>query len=91
LQKDILQTITLYGAVFDCPAPSAVRASELNSSAVPSSLRKEALNTSYEEWDATFCSKTARFFVTFWPDPKGGSFLSVQYPYPAGAPSAISR
>lgn len=90
LQKDILQTITYYGAAFDCPAPTAVKASMLNSSMISSSLRKPSLNTSYEEWDAIFCGKTYRFFVSFWPDPQGGSFLSVQYPYPPGAPSAFS-
>jgi len=24
--------------------------------------------------------------VTFYPDPNGGSFLGVQYPYPPNAP-----
>ena len=89
LQKDILQTITHYGAAFNCPAPSNVRANMLNSSMVPPSLRKPSLRASYEEWDAIFCGKTYRFFVTFWPDPQGGSFLSVTYPYPPGAPAAI--
>ena len=91
LQKDILQTVTYYGAAFNCPAPSSVRASMLNSSMVPPSLRKPSLKASYEEWDAVFCGKTYRFFVSFWPDPEGGSFLAVSYPYPPGAPSAISR
>ena len=91
LQKDILQTITYHGAAFNCPAPSEVRATMLNASMIPSSLRQPSLGASYEEWDATFCGKAHRFFVSFWPDPQGGSFLSVTYPYPAGAPSAISR
>lgn len=58
---------------------------------VPTKLRKESLRTAYEEWDADFCGKTHRFFVTYWPDPAGGSFLSVGYPYPPGAPSATFR
>lgn len=93
LQVDILQNITLFGDAFDCPAPSKVRISRLNAAMISSSApyRAPSLNASYEEWDATFCGKTQRFFVSFWPDPQGGSFLSVQYPYPAGAPSAISH
>ena len=93
LQADILQNITNFGDAFDCPAPSKVRASTLNAAMISSSApyRAPSLRASYEEWDATFCGKTYRFFVSFWPDPQGGSFLSVQYPYPAGAPSAISR
>lgn len=92
LQRDILQNITFYGAAFQCPAPTRVRASMLNASMIPSDAdyRAPSLKASYEEWDATFCGKTYRFFVKFWPDPQGGSFLSVTYPYPAGAPSAIS-
>lgn len=86
LQKDILQTITYYGAAFDCAAPSKVRAIMLNAAKVPAPLRKPSLNASYEEWRATFCGKEYRFFVAFWPDPAGGSFLSVDYPYPAVAP-----
>lgn len=89
LQKDILQTITYYGTAFNCPAPSEVRANMLNSSMIPSSLRKPSLRASYEEWDAIFCGKTYRFFVTFWPDPQGGSFLGVTHPYPPGAPTAV--
>ena len=93
LQKDILQTITYYGAAFGCPAPSKVRASALNAAMVPSdaSYAMHSLRAAYEEWDAVFCGKSYRFFVSYAPDPNGGSFLSVQYPYPAGAPSAISR
>jgi hypothetical protein len=93
LQHDILQTITLYGAAFKCPAPSRVRASMLNASMIPSDAAYSApsLAASYEEWDANFCGKDHRFFVKFWPDAQGGSFMSVSYPYPAGAPSAISR
>jgi hypothetical protein len=93
LQHDILQSITYYGAAFQCPAPSRVRTSILNASMIPSdaNYRAPSLKASYEEWDATFCGKSYRFFVSFWPDPQGGSFLSVTYPYPASAPSAISR
>lgn len=93
LRRDIVQTITYYGSAFDCPAPSKVRASTLNAAMISSDApyRAPSLNADYEEWDATFCGKTYRFFVSFWPDPQGGSFLSVQYPYPAGAPSAIGR
>ena len=86
LQNDIVKTIALYGAAFDCPAPSEITASMLNSSMIPTSLRKPSLNTSYERWDATFCAKRYSFFVTFYPDPNGGSFLGVQYPYPPNAP-----
>jgi len=93
LQHDVLQNITYYGAAFQCPAPSKVRASMLNASMIPSDAdyRAPSLRASYEEWDATFCGKTYRFFVKFWPDPQGGSFLTVTYPYPAGAPSAVSQ
>ena len=93
LQADIVQNITKFGAAFDCPAPSKIRASMLNAAMISSSAayRAPSLNAAYEEWDATFCGKTHRFFVSFWPDPQGGSFLSVQYPYPPGAPSAITR
>lgn len=93
LQNDILQNIANFGPAFDCAAPSKVRASILNASMISSDApyRAPSLNASYEEWDAMFCGKTYRFFVSFWPDPQGGSFLSVRYPYPAGAPSAISR
>jgi hypothetical protein len=86
LQNDIVKTIALYGDAFHCPAPSEITASMLNSSMIPSSLRKPSLNTSYEHWDATFCAKHYSFFVTFFPDPNGGSFLSVAYPYPTTAP-----
>ena len=93
LQKDILQTITYYGAAFGCPAPSKVRASVLNAAMVPTdaSYAMHSLRAAYEEWDAVFCGKGYRFFVSYAPDPNGGSFLAVQYPYPAGAPSAIAR
>lgn len=93
LQNDILQNITNFGLAFDCAAPSKVRASVLNAAMISSNAPYHApsLRASYEEWDAIFCGKTYRFFVSFWPDPQGGSFLSVTYPYPAGAPSAISR
>lgn len=91
LTKDIVQTITYFGDTFDCPAPSEIRTSQLNASMVPSGLRKAALRAVYEEWDADFCGKTERFFITYWPDPAGGSFLSVTYPYPATAPSATFR
>lgn len=87
LRKDIVQTITYFGSALDCPAPSEIRATMLNSSMIPSSLRKPSLNTAYEQWEATFCGKKHKFFVSFWPDPAGGSFLSVQHPYPANAPS----
>ena len=89
LQKDIVQTVANYGAAFGCPAPTEIRTSMLNASMVPDSLRKPSLVTAYEEWDADFCGKTHRFFVSYWPDPEGGSFLSVSYPYPVGAPGAI--
>ena len=91
LAKDIVQTITYFGDSFNCPAPSEIRTSQLNASMVPSGLRKPSLRAAYEEWDANFCGKIERFFITYWPDPAGGSFLSVTYPYPAGAPSATFR
>jgi len=93
LQHDIIQTITQYGGAFDCPAPSRVRASMLNAAMISSDAGYAApsISASYEEWDATFCGKAHRFFVKFWPDPQGGSFLSVEYPYPPGAPAAITR
>ena len=93
LQRDIVQTITYYGAAFDCAAPNEIRASILNSAMIPSDAdyRAPSLRASYEEWDATFCGKTHRFLVSYWPDPQGGSFLKVTYPYPEGAPSAILR
>jgi hypothetical protein len=86
LQTDIVKTIALYGGAFHCPPPSEITASMLNSSMIPSSLRKPSLSASYEHWDATFCTKHYSFFVTFFPDPNGGSFLSVSYPYPTNAP-----
>jgi hypothetical protein len=86
LLNDIVKTIALYGDAFHCPAPSEIAASMLNSSMIPQPLRKPSLNTSYEHWDVTFCTKHYDFFVTFFPDPKGGSFLAVEYPYPASAP-----
>lgn len=89
LQTDILHTITLYGALWDCPAPTSVRVSKLNSSMIPPTLRKPSLEAAYEEWNALFCGKRQRFFVSFWPDPAGGSMLSVQYPYPTGAPTGV--
>lgn len=91
LIKDIVQTITYYGDAFHCASPSDIRVSMLNSSMIPAALRKPSLNTSYEEWDAIFCGKTHAFFVTHWPDPAGGSFLAVTYPYPVGAPTATFR
>ena len=91
LTKDIVQTIANFGDTFDCPAPSEIRTSQLNASMVPSGLRKPSLRAAYEEWDADFCGKTERFFIIYWPDPAGGSFLTVTYPYPAGAPSATFR
>jgi hypothetical protein len=93
LRHDILKTIALYGTAFGCPAPSEVRIEPLNSSMVSpnASYHSKLLGTSYEEWDARFCGETYRFLVKFAPDPEGGSFLSVTYPYPSDAPSAISR
>jgi hypothetical protein len=91
LQTDIVRTITLYGSAFHCPAPSVIAADLLNAASVPVRLRPDSPDASFEEWDATFCGKKQRFFVSFWPDPKGGSFLSVQYPYPADAPRAAVR
>jgi hypothetical protein len=86
LQTDIVKTIALYGGAFHCPAPSEITASMLDSSMIPSALRKPSPNASYEHWDATFCAKHYNFFVTFFPDPNGGSFLSVSYPNPATVP-----
>lgn len=93
LQKDIVQQITYFGLAFDCPAPTEIRASALNASMIApgSSFAINAPNVAYEKWDAEFCGKTERFFVAFWPDPAGGSFLSVTHPYPAGAPGATLR
>lgn len=90
LQRDIVQTINYYGVAFDCPAPSSIRASVLNAAMIPSDAdyRAPSLRASYEQWNAIFCGKNHRFLVRFWPDPKGGSFLVVTYPYPPGAPSA---
>ncbi len=93
LQTGILKTIALYGAAFGCAAPSQVKVAPLNASAISpnASFYSPALGSAYEEWDATFCGKTHRFLVTFAPDPKGGSFLSVAYPYPGDAPSPTFR
>ena len=78
LQNDILQNITNFGAAFDCAAPSTVRASVLNAAMISlgAPYRAPSLRASYEEWDAIFCGKTYRFFVSFWPDPQGGSLES---------------
>ena len=55
---------------------------------VPASAdyRAPSQNAGYEEWKANFCGKTENFFISYWPDPNGGSFLKVTYPYPDGAP-----
>jgi len=88
LMKDILQHVALFGAAFNCPAPSAVQTSVIAPSRIATSAeyRAPSDHAFYEEWKADFCGKQQDFFITHWPDPNGGSFLKVSYPYPAGAP-----
>jgi len=88
LLKDILQNVTMFGDAFNCPAPSVVEMSIIPASRIPASAdyRASSEHAAYEEWDANFCGKTEPFFISFWPDPKGGSFINVIYPYPDAAP-----
>ena len=92
LQRDILQNIVVFGSAFNCAAPSQVRISVVDPASIPqgADYLAPSRRATYEEWDAEFCGKTHRFFVSFWPDPAGGSFLAVQYPYPAGAPAGVT-
>jgi hypothetical protein len=88
LRKDILQNVTMFGVAFDCPAPSEVQTSIITAARIPSAANYRAPSdkASYEEWKANFCGRTESFLISFWPDPNGGSFLNVTYPYPEGAP-----
>ncbi|GAA3904888.1 hypothetical protein GCM10022276_24370 [Sphingomonas limnosediminicola] len=88
LLKDILQNVTYFGAAFDCPAPSVIQTSVISPSRVPRSAdyRVDSDQAGYEDWKANFCGKTEDFLIAFWPDPNGGSFIKVTYPYPDGAP-----
>ena len=87
LQHDIVQQVSLLGGT-ECEAPSEIRASVIHPSRIPSTAeyRAPSDNASYEEWDANFCGKLSPVLVTFWPDPNGGSFIVVTYPYPEDAP-----
>jgi hypothetical protein len=88
LLKDIMQNVTNFGAAFDCPAPSLIQTSVISPSRIPASAdyRAPSDHAGYEEWKANFCGKTESFLISFWPDPAGGSFIKIAYPYPDGAP-----
>jgi hypothetical protein len=90
LRNDVVQLIVPFGGA-DCPMPSEVRTGILNSSMISpnASYYSPALGTTYERWDARFCGKVERFLIKFLPDPQGGTFLSLEYPYPADAPSGF--
>lgn len=90
LRRDVLQLIVPFGGA-DCPMPSEIRTGMLNASMISpnASFYSPALGTTYERWDAKFCGKVERFLIKFLPDPQGGTFLSVEYPYPADAPSGF--
>ena len=88
LLQDIVQNVTNFGAAFDCPAPSTIRTSIISPSRIPASAeyRVPSPDAGYEEWKADFCGQTEAFLISFWPDPNGGSFIKISYPYPDGAP-----
>ena len=88
LIQDIVRHIALFGPAFKCSAPSSLEPSVIPRSSIPASADYKADSdlAGYEDWKADFCGKTAEFLVTYWPDPNGGSFLKVTYPYPTGAP-----
>lgn len=90
LRRDVLQLIVPFGGA-DCPMPSEIRTGMLNASMISpnASFYSPALGTTYERWEVKFCGKIERFLVKFLPDPQGGTFLSVGYPYPADAPSGF--
>lgn len=88
LRKDVLQLILPFGGS-DCPMPSETQTVILNASMISpnASFYSPGLGTTYEKWDVKFCGKMKSFLVKFLPDPQGGTFLSIGYPYPADAPS----
>lgn len=90
LRRDVLQLIVPFGGA-DCPMPSEIRTGMLNASMISpnASYYSPALGTTYERWDVKFCRKVERFLIKFLPDPQGGTFLSLVYPYPADAPSGF--
>ncbi|HEU0309649.1 MAG TPA: hypothetical protein VFR36_00320 [Sphingomicrobium sp.] len=90
LRRDVLQLIIPFGGA-DCPMPSEIRTGMLNASMISpnASYYSPALGMTYERWDVKFCGKTERFLIKFLPDPQGGTFLSVEHPYPADAPSGF--
>ncbi len=90
LRRDALRLIVPFGG-YECPSPSEIRTAILNSSMISrnASYYSPVLGTVYERWEAKFCGKTERFMVKFIPDPKGGTFVVVDYPYPAGAPTGM--
>jgi hypothetical protein len=92
LIHDILQHVTLFGGAFNCPAPSTVQTSVIPAARIPASAeyRSPSDEAFYEEWRADFCGTQRDFFISHWPDPNGGSFLKVSYPYPDGAPHSAN-
>lgn len=90
LRRDVLELVIAFGET-DCPMPSEIRTGILNPSRVSpnASYYSPVPNTIYERWDAKFCGKMERFLVKLAPDPKGGTFVGLEYPYPPDAPSGM--
>jgi hypothetical protein len=90
LRGDVLRLIIPFGGA-DCPMPSEIRTGVLNASMISpnASFYSPALGTTYERWEVKFCGRLERFLIKFLPDPQGGTFLSVEHPYPADAPSGF--
>jgi hypothetical protein len=88
LVADVLRHISVFGPKFNCLAPTTIETSAIAPWRIATSAayRAPSEHAFYEEWIADFCGSSQNFLVSYWPDPNGGSFLKVTYPYPAAAP-----
>jgi len=88
LLQDIMQNVVNFGGAFDCPAPSLIQASVIPPGRIPASAdyRAASSQASYEEWKANYCGRSETLLITYWPDPNGGTFIKLIYPYPEDAP-----
>ena len=92
LLQDIVQNLVNYGAIFDCASPTTLKATALDPRLHPSNtgLSSSEENAPLEEWEADYCGEKQRFSVRYWPDPNGGTFISID-PYRDGAPSLVPK
>ena len=87
LIKDALRQIQLIGqARNDCGVISAVEASVHPQDYLPSEAHRVGEGqVTYETWSTIMCDTEAKFLISFWEAPEGGTMFAVGYPHPTDA------